>query len=393
MTLFAVTNGVVTSYVYNSDGIRTQKIHYDETAEYVGTTKYTLDGNKIVAENRLGTNIYYTYDDKGSVMGMVYGGESYLFSKNLQGDVIGIYNDNRQLVAKYEYSAFGEITAITNASGTDVSANATHIANINPFRYRGYYYDTETGFYYLITRYYDPVVGRFISADGFVVTPSGNILSANMFAYCENHPIGRRDNNGEWFGLDDLIAGAVGAVVGLASQLVSDVVNSVSSGSWEFSSGETYFGAAVGGAVGGVASLYVSPTVGVAIGTATSSLVTQVVENITGDEDCSAMEIVGNVIKDTVEATVVSKILPVNLPGVTSGRNSMSSVYKSGLTKLGNKTASKMSLKVIGKGVASQFTGDLSIAIVSGIDCDFNSSKEDSKKQNTFNAPLYWAEP
>ncbi len=195
MTLFAGTNNIITSYVYNSDGIRTQKVHYDENAEYVGTTKYTLDGNKIVAENRLGTNIYYTYDDKGSIMGMVYGGYSYVFSKNLQGDVIGIYNENRQLVAKYEYSAFGEITAITDANGNDVSANSNHIANINPFRYKGYYYDTETGFYYLITRYYDPQVGRFINSDIHISTGQG-ILGNNMFAYCLNDPINSIDSLG-----------------------------------------------------------------------------------------------------------------------------------------------------------------------------------------------------
>ena len=215
MTLFSVINGVVTSYVYNSDGIRTQKVHYDETAEYVGVTKYTLDGNKIVAENRLGTNIYYTYDDKGAIMGMIYGGHSYLFSKNLQGDVIGIYNDNGVLVAKYEYNAFGEITAITNASGTDVSANATHIANINPFRYRGYYYDTETGFYYLQTRYYDPVVGRFINRDTseiLTATPTG-LTDKNLFAYCDNNPIMRIDQGGQFWDIVFDVVSLVTSVV------------------------------------------------------------------------------------------------------------------------------------------------------------------------------------
>ena len=128
-------------------------------------------------------------------MGMIYGGQDYIFSKNLQGDVIGIYNSSRQLVAKYTYNAYGEITAITNASGTDISNNATHIANINPFRYRGYYYDTETGFYYLQSRYYDPVVGRFLNADAFVSTGQG-ILGNNMFAYCLNNPVIYADYKG-----------------------------------------------------------------------------------------------------------------------------------------------------------------------------------------------------
>ena len=139
--------------------------------------------------------IYYTYDDKGSIMGMIYNGADYIFSKNLQGDVIGIYNSSRQLVAKYTYNAFGQITAITGSNGNDVSGNATHIANINPFRYRGYYYDTETGFYYLQSRYYDPVVGRFLNADAFVSTGQG-IVGNNMFAYCGNNPVIYADYKG-----------------------------------------------------------------------------------------------------------------------------------------------------------------------------------------------------
>ena len=168
--------------------------------EYVEECNDTLDGNKIVAENRTGTMIYYTYDDKGSIMGMIYNGQDYIFSKNLQGDVIGIYNSSRQLVAKYEYSAYGRILATTDANGNDVASNASHIANINPFRYRGYYYDTETGFYYLQSRYYDPVVGRFLNADDVAVlaVEQGSILQYNAFAYCLNDPVNRVDEIGNW---------------------------------------------------------------------------------------------------------------------------------------------------------------------------------------------------
>ncbi len=128
-------------------------------------------------------------------MGMYYGGQNYIFSKNLQGDVIGIYNENRQLVAKYSYNAYGEIMSITDASGNDVSSNSAHIANINPFRYRGYYYDTETGFYYLQSRYYDPVVGRFLNADA-IIGANGGIIGYNAFAYCNNNPVMKYDPSG-----------------------------------------------------------------------------------------------------------------------------------------------------------------------------------------------------
>jgi len=121
----------------------------------------------------------------------------YYFRKNLQGDVTGIYNANGNIIAQYEYTPYGAPLTITNGSGTDVSTNATHIANINPFRYRGYYYDTETGFYYLQSRYYDPVVGRFINADAFVSTGQG-FVGNNMFAYCLNNPINMSDYSGDF---------------------------------------------------------------------------------------------------------------------------------------------------------------------------------------------------
>ena len=200
LSLFAHADGNVTYYTYSADGIRTKKTVYDTGGSVVSRINYTLDGNKIVAESRNGTNLYYLYDDTGAIMGISYGYDTYTFAKNPQGDVIGIYSGGT-LVAKYEYSAYGQILSITNASGTDISNNASHIANINPFRYRGYYYDTETGFYYLQSRYYDPVVGRFLNADAFVSTGQG-IIGNNMFAYCLNNPVMYIDSIGyfgEWF--------------------------------------------------------------------------------------------------------------------------------------------------------------------------------------------------
>ncbi|MBQ3196215.1 MAG: hypothetical protein IJB65_07090, partial [Clostridia bacterium] len=202
-TVFQHTDGNYSAYTYNADGIRTQKsyINAEGTVGEV-TAKYTLDGNRIVAEQRGDTMLYYLYDENGSIMGISYGYDTYTFAKNIQGDVIGIYSGGT-LVAKYEYSAYGQILSITNASGTDISNNSSHIANLNPFRYRGYYYDTETGFYYLQSRYYDPVVGRFLNADALVSTGQG-ILGNNMFAYCGNNPINRFDPRGMCYMPDDI---------------------------------------------------------------------------------------------------------------------------------------------------------------------------------------------
>ena len=107
---------------------------------------------------------------------------------------MGIYNGAGQLRAHYEYDAWGNILSVTDENGNAITG-ATHIGNLNPFRYRGYYYDTESGFYYLMSRYYDPVTHRFVNADGYFQS-GGDILDANMSAYCRNNPINCYDPTG-----------------------------------------------------------------------------------------------------------------------------------------------------------------------------------------------------
>ena len=115
------------------------------------------------------------------------------------------------VVARYHYGPWGELLSVTDGSRVDVSSDPTPIANINPIRYRGYYYDTETGFYFLQSRYYDPQTHRFINADGYVSTGQG-ILGYNMYAYCGNNPITRADSTGEIWGTI-LIIGAVATLL------------------------------------------------------------------------------------------------------------------------------------------------------------------------------------
>ena len=98
-------------------------------------------------------------------------------------------------MAHYEYDAWGNVLSVTDQNGNAITS-ATHIGNLNPFRYRGYYLDMETGLYYLMSRYYDPVVHRFINADGYFQA-GGSILDANMSAYCGNNPVFRSDPTGE----------------------------------------------------------------------------------------------------------------------------------------------------------------------------------------------------
>ena len=160
----------------------------------------------------------------------------------------------------------------------------------NPFRYRGYYYDTELGLYYLNSRYYDANTGRFISPDRLDVlnaTPD-QLTDKNLFAYCDNNPILRTDGDGDFWNV------LIGAVVGVASQFVSDCISSAMNGTFETSSWSTYIGAAVGGAITGAIG---NPIVGNMAGAAVSTMITMVGDNIqnsiTGEgEIASAEEII-----------------------------------------------------------------------------------------------------
>ena len=117
---------------------------------------------------------------------------------NTQGDVVALTDTRGNVAATYAYDAWGNPTQIVDGSGNDVSNNATHVANVNPYRYRGYRYDGETGMYYLMSRYYSPEWGRFVNADdmGIVQGSSNYLLGGNGFAYCGNSPVMRTDPTG-----------------------------------------------------------------------------------------------------------------------------------------------------------------------------------------------------
>ena len=368
------------SYAYNSDGIRTGK-----TVDGV-TTSYLLDGSTVIAQKTGDDVLWFLYDSDGTRVGFTYNGAAYYYMTNAQGDVTGIVDSSVNSVVEYSYDAWGKLLTMTGSM-------ADTVGKINPYLYRGYYYDAETGFYLTGTRYYDPIVGRFIIADCMVKTPGNSVLGTNMYAYCENNPVNRSDPTGQWFGLDDLIAGAVGAVVGLASQLVSDVVTSACSGSWQFSSWQTYVGAGVGGAIGGVTTLYAGPVVGAAVGAGSATLIGQTLENVTGGKKRTVAQIAKNTAVDATIGAVVSRVIPVKVSGITAGRNSMDAVFKSGLTKLGNQTASRMSAKVIGKGVASGFVSDIGLASGMGAKSFFESSWEMYNQKPTPTGPCYWCAP
>lgn len=163
------------------DGIRTKK-----TTQY-STTEYILDGDRVLAEKEGSTVVYYLYDDMGSPIGMIYYGTTYMYEKNLQGDIVALISPAGEKVVTYAYDAWGNLVHLTYTQYSLVFYNS--------FRYRGYYYNRESGFYYLGSRYYDPTTGRFLNPDGSV-NANGDMSGFNMYAYCSNNPVMHSDSKG-----------------------------------------------------------------------------------------------------------------------------------------------------------------------------------------------------
>ena len=186
------------SYKYNDDGIRTEKTVNGKT------TKYYLDGNIVIFEDRNGDKLFYQYDENNNLIGFTYNDEQYYYIRNGQNDIIGILNKEFKKVASYSYDSCGNLISVKDENNNDVTTNNKHIGNINEYRYKGYRYDSETELYYLNNRYYDSEIGRFINEDSFMAT-GNNMLQHNMYMYCNNNPIIYMDREGEAFSIATFI--------------------------------------------------------------------------------------------------------------------------------------------------------------------------------------------
>ena len=201
-------------YTYDEQGVRSSKTVNDVT------TTFSYNGSLLMAQVQ-GSGMsqvkqLYSYDASGQLISVNYNGTEYYYLRNGQTDIVGLMDGSGTKVVEYTYDAWGKLISTTGTLASTLGAN-------NPFRYRGYYYDTETGLYYLTTRYYDPEVCRFISADVYMTTGQG-VLGGNMWAYCGNNPVVRYEVQGKFWGL------VAKVVVGIASQYVSDVIGNLISG-------------------------------------------------------------------------------------------------------------------------------------------------------------------
>ena len=199
-------NGVTWTYTYDASGMRTQRSNGSTIYAYI------YDGGNL-SQMTVGSNaLIFTYGINGQPMSVKYNGVDYYYVTNSQGDVVGILNGSGTEVVTYTYDAWGNILS---TSGSMASTLGAH----NPLRYRGYVYDYETGLYYLQSRYYNPAIGRFISADNYPSTGQG-LTGNNMFAYCGNNPVSRADDGGECW---HIVAGAViGGLFELCAQLIAN---------------------------------------------------------------------------------------------------------------------------------------------------------------------------
>lgn len=207
-------NGKTVSYTYDVDGLRTSK-----TVNGVKHDYYYV-GSNLQYEKYGTTELWFYYDSDGNPSGVRYKNgnttSDYYFTCNWRGDVVKIYDATGSFVANYDYDAWGNVISVTNENGT-VITSLTHIANVNPIRYRGYYYDSETGLYYVSSRYYNPETCRFINADDTdtLTATMDDVTDKNLFAYCDNNPIMRVDEDGEFWKLA-LASGGIGGSSGFS---------------------------------------------------------------------------------------------------------------------------------------------------------------------------------
>ncbi len=189
MIIYTYRNYVenVYTYKYDSDGIRTSK-----TINGV-TTNYDIIGTTVLAQYDAENEILFQYNGSTPI-GFVLNDVQYLYITNQSGDVRGITDAQGNLIAQYAYDEWGKLLSIETAE--EDNAEQLSIAEINPLRYRGYYYDNETGLYYLQSRYYNPEWCRFISADGFDYLSTSNHRTSNAYIYCWNNPIVLSDAEG-----------------------------------------------------------------------------------------------------------------------------------------------------------------------------------------------------
>ena len=187
-----------------------------KVATSTGTTKYTLHGKNLVHMTSSSNTSHFFYDAQNKPAVVLFNGTAYAYLYNLQGDVIALVDANGSKVVEYKYDAWGRPTSKSGSL-------ANTLGTLNPFRYRGYIFDEETGLYYLRSRYYNPNLCRFINADDVeALGADGDINGYQFFIYCMNDPVNNRDEAGSW-SLPNWAKVAIGAALIVGAAVVATV--------------------------------------------------------------------------------------------------------------------------------------------------------------------------
>ena len=205
------------SFTYDENGIRQTKTSA-RSAGSAGsvTTRYHYNGKALMGQSDGTHTLLFSYDGNGNAASVRFNGTDYYYLYNGQGDVVKLIDGNGATQVEYTYDTWGACTTTGAMAGT--------LGLKNPFRYRGYVYDSDTALYYLESRYYDPETGRFLSADVYLSTNQG-VLGNNAFIYCGNNPVVRRDEGGElWDTVFDVIS--------LVGSVAEVIVNPASGAAW-----------------------------------------------------------------------------------------------------------------------------------------------------------------
>ena len=211
----------VVSYEYDNFGYRIQKSITEDNVTKV--TKYSYNNGKLIFEDDGSVCVRYLYDENDALYGFMYDNKPYFYIKDFMQNIIGIVDKSGDVVVKYEYTAFGDLKSKTGNM-------ADTVGDVNSFRYKGYYLDKETGYFYCKSRYYDPKWMRFINMDhpDIIADTTLSHNDKNVYTYCDNDPINRVDSDGEAWHI--LIGAAVGAITSLVTSLATEIVEYAKNG-------------------------------------------------------------------------------------------------------------------------------------------------------------------
>jgi len=191
-------------YTYNEQGIRTTKnVNGD-------ITTYYLKGSNIIAEKKNQVTTLFNYNEQDGLIGFENNNNQYFYVRVLLGKITEVIDSTGLEMVTYKYDAWGNW--INKISAPNRTSLGNTLVELNPFIYKGYYYDSETDWYYLKSRYYCPVLSRFINIDSIDYLKPGNIDGVNLFSYCGNNPIMNQDESGSKWWKKALIAIAIIAV-------------------------------------------------------------------------------------------------------------------------------------------------------------------------------------